>query len=188
MNSLILIDSIACPQPLPLFLKILRLPVIGPLVVRLIPATWQVRFVLRQVYFDPGKIERAFVETYAAPLRCRGGRAALVATARAMIPPDSDTLIARYKQIRVPVFLLWGSRDRIVPVSLAPRLAAAISAKASEVIAECGHAPHEEMPDATLFFLKKFLDTARMRYASRRSRKCRPTSFPEDSRSEARPG
>ncbi len=186
LNSLILIDSIACPQPLPLFLKILRFPVIGPLVVRLIPATWQVRYVLRQVYYDPRKIEREFVEAYAAPLCCRGGRAALVATARAIIPPDIEKLMARYKQIRVPVFLLWGSRDRIVPVSLAPCLKAAVSAKTCEVIGECGHAPQEEMPDAALFFLKKFLDAARVDTQAA-APGGRPTPLPEGSHSEARP-
>ncbi len=188
LNSLILIDSIACPQPLPLFLKILRLRVVGPLVVRLIPATWQVRYVLRRVYFDPGKIESGFVEAYAAPLRCRGGRAALVATAREIIPPDSDALMARYKQIRVPVFLLWGSRDRIVPASLAPRLAAAISAKSSEVIADCGHAPHEEMPDATLVSLRSFLASMRIETQAAALGGDRPTSLPENHGSKARPG
>ena len=155
--------------------------------VRLAPATWQVRFVLRQVYFDPGKIEKEFVETYAAPLRCPGGRAALVATARAIIPPDIEKLITQYEQIRVPVFLLWGSRDRIVPVSLAPRLAAVISAKRSEVIAECGHAPHEEMPGATLLFLRSFLDSARIDMQTTALGEDRPTLFPENRGSDARP-
>ena len=45
-----------------------------------------------------------FVEAYAAPLRYRDGRRALIATARAIIPPDIDRLIAQYKQIRGPSF------------------------------------------------------------------------------------
>jgi pimeloyl-ACP methyl ester carboxylesterase len=160
LNRLILIDSIACRQRLPLFIKILRLPVVGPLVLRLVPATWQVRFVLGQVYFDPKKIEQEFVDEYAAPLRCRNGRRALIATVRAIIPPDVDTLIAQYKQIRRPVFLLWGCEDRIVPVALAPRLKEAVSAASCEVLPRCGHAPQEEQPDQTLSFLRKALDFA----------------------------
>lgn len=188
LNRLILIDSIACPQPLPLFLNILRLPVVGPLVLRLVPATWQVRFVLRQVYFDPKKIEQKFVEAYTAPLRCRNGRRALIATARAIIPPDSEKLIAQYKQIRRPVFLLWGRDDRIVPVALAPRLHAAVSAVACKVLPQCGHAPQEEQPDQTLSFLREVLDRAHRDEGARVSGERRAASFSENSRPEASRG
>jgi pimeloyl-ACP methyl ester carboxylesterase len=187
LNRLILIDSIACPQPLPLFIKVLRLPILGPVVLRIVPATWQVRYVLGQAYFNPGKIERDFVEEYAVPLRCRGGRAALVATARAIIPPDAERLIARYKQIRSPVFLLWGSHDRIVPTSLAALLKAAIPGASYKVVPSCGHAPQEEEPGETLSRLSEFLRALPTNEQTAALGECRPTAFPENN-SKARHG
>jgi pimeloyl-ACP methyl ester carboxylesterase len=188
LNRLILIDSIACPQPLPLFIKVLRLPILGPVVLKIVPATWQVRYVLRQVYFNPGKIERDFVEEYAAPLRCRDGRAALIATALAIIPPDAEKLIARYKQIRSPVLLLWGSHDRIVPISLAARLKAAIPGARYKVVPSCGHAPQEEEPQETLFRINEFLRALPANGQTAPLGERRPTSFPENNPSAARRG
>ena len=104
LSRLVLIDSIAYPQHLPHFISILRLPLLGSLIFRLLPATWLVRYVLNFAYFDQRKIERAFVEEYAAPLRCPGGRAALIATARTIIPSDIDEPSSNTGQCTLPCF------------------------------------------------------------------------------------
>jgi pimeloyl-ACP methyl ester carboxylesterase len=158
LSRLVLIDSIACPQRLPLFLAVLRLPVLGPLVVRVIPASWSARCILNIAYFDHSKIVRAFVETYAEPLRCYSGRAALIATARAMIPPDIDELVERYRTIRTPVLLLWGRQDCIVPLSIASCLEEAMPTARLRVLDQCGHIPQEEWPELTSSILQEFLD------------------------------
>jgi pimeloyl-ACP methyl ester carboxylesterase len=158
LRRLVLIDSIACPQRVPLFLAVLRLPVLGPLVIRLVPATWSARYILNIAYFDRSKIERAFVKTYAEPLRCYSGRAALIATARALIPPDIDQLVAQYRTIRTPVLLLWGRQDCIVPLSIASRLEEAMPTASLRVLDQCGHIPQEEWPDLTSSILQEFLD------------------------------
>jgi pimeloyl-ACP methyl ester carboxylesterase len=157
LGRIVLIDSIALPQRLPLFLTVLRLPVGGPLVVRLMPPRWQVRYILNIAYFDQAKIEPSLIEAYAAPLRCANGRAALIATARAMIPSDVDRLVEQYRSIRTPVLLLWGREDRIVPVSTAFRLDEIIPTVQLQVMDRCGHVPQEEFPEATLSALQTFL-------------------------------
>lgn len=160
VRCLVLVDSIACPQPLPLFVVLLRLPVLGPLVLSLAPATWSVRTILRLAYYDARKIERVFVEAYAAPLRRRAGRAALVATARAMIPPDLDRLVARYRTIRSPVLLLWGREDRVVPLAVSACLRDAIPQARFVALDRCGHIPQEEWPDLTVSVLRGFMAEA----------------------------
>lgn len=157
LSRIVLIDSIACPQPLPFFLKVLRLPILGPLVVKLAPPRWGARYILRVAYFDRAKIEPSFVEAYATPLRCDSGRAALIATARAMIPSDINRLVRQYRSIRAPVILLWGRQDRIVPVSVASLLEALIPAARSRVFDQCGHVPQEEFPELTLSTVMEFL-------------------------------
>jgi pimeloyl-ACP methyl ester carboxylesterase len=161
LRRLVLIDSQALPQRLPLFLRVLRVPVLGPVIVRIVPPTWAVRYILSVVYFDPDKIEQSFVEEYAAPLRHSDGRAALIAAARAIIPPDADQLVAQYQTIQTPVLLLWGRQDRIVPFDLAAQLKSRIPTASLRDIDQCGHAPQEEWPDLTLAALGEFLGDGR---------------------------
>ena len=157
LSRLVLIDSIAYPQHLPHFMTILRLPILGSLILRLFPATWLVRYVLNFVYFDRRKIERAFVQEYAAPLRYRGGRAALIATARTIIPSDIDELVEQYRTMRTPVLLLAGRQDRIVPLGIARRLAETIQNASLRVLDRCGHVPQEEEPELTSTILREAL-------------------------------
>jgi pimeloyl-ACP methyl ester carboxylesterase len=157
LRRIVLIDSIALPQRIPFFLTLLRLPVVGPLVVRLMPPRWGVRCILNIAYCDPAKIEPALVEAYAAALRCADGRAALIATARAMIPADVERLIEQYRRLRTPVLLIWGREDRIVPVCVAVRLKEMIPAVLLRVIDQCGHVPQEELPDQTVTAILWFL-------------------------------
>jgi pimeloyl-ACP methyl ester carboxylesterase len=157
VRSLVLIDSMCGPQHLPRFLALLRGPVLGALIVGLVPPIWLARFVLLFSYFDPRKIEDAFVDAYAAQLRERAGRRALRATARGMISADFASLLRRCGDIRAPVLLLWGSEDRIVPLSVGERLAATIPGARLVVLERCGHVPQEEAAEATLGVLREVL-------------------------------
>ncbi len=157
LSRLVLIDSIAYPQHLPHFITVLRLPVFGSLICRLLPARWLVHHVLNFAYYDRRKIERAFIENYAAPLRCANGRAALIATARAIIPSDIDELVEQYHKLDVPVLLMAGHQDRIVPLALVRRLAEVLPKASLRVLDRCGHVPQEEAPEQTLSILREYL-------------------------------
>jgi pimeloyl-ACP methyl ester carboxylesterase len=157
LSRLVLIDTIAYRQRLPHFITILRLPVLGSLILRLLPVTWLVHYVINFAYYDRRKVERAFVENYAAPLRCDNGRAALIATARSIIPSDIDRLVEQYHKLDVPVLLLAGRQDRIVPLALMRRLANALPKASLRVLDRCGHVPQEEDPEITLSILREYL-------------------------------
>jgi pimeloyl-ACP methyl ester carboxylesterase len=157
LNGLVLIDSIAYPQRLPYFLTILRLRGLGWLIVRLVPANWLVRYVLAFAYFDRRKIDPAFVEEYAAPLRSPDGRAALIATARAIIPSNIGRLVEQYRKLRTPVLLLAGRQDRVVPLAIVRRLAEAIPNTRLRVLDRCGHVPQEEEAELTSTILLESL-------------------------------
>jgi pimeloyl-ACP methyl ester carboxylesterase len=57
-------------------------------------------------------------------------------------------LTASLEALEMPVGLLWGERDRVVPVATARRLLAARPGTPMEVIADAGHVPQLERPDA----------------------------------------
>ena len=155
--ALILIDTIAYPQELPLFMKLLRAPVVGWLGVHVLPEEKQVRWILEQAYHDPSAITPEQIEAYAAPLREAGSKHALLATALQIIPSDADRVSTRFETITVPTLVIWGADDRIVPIDVGRRLHRAIAGSTFVVIDHSGHIPHEEMPDATLSAIKHFL-------------------------------
>ncbi len=56
-------------------------------------------------------------------------------------PPDGPN------RLRVPTTVVWGARDRVTPVHLAPRVAHDLEAELV-VVDDVGHFVHEEAPDA----------------------------------------
>lgn len=56
-------------------------------------------------------------------------------------------LTDRIKEIKVPVLILWGADDRLIPVSDAERFHQDISNSENEIFAHCGHLPFVEYPD-----------------------------------------
>lgn len=156
-RRLILIDNVAYRQPLPLFIRLLRTPLVGALCAHLTPARLQVTAVLRLAYYDDSRISPEDVAAYAEPLGQAGGKPALLRTARQLIPADVDQLAARYPQIDVPTLILWGRQDAIVPLWVGERLQRAIAGSRLVVIDRCGHIPHEECPRAAWGPVSDFL-------------------------------
>lgn len=56
-------------------------------------------------------------------------------------------LTDRIKEIKVPVLILWGADDRLIPVSDAERFHQDISNSEMEIFTHCGHLPFVEYPD-----------------------------------------
>lgn len=159
LRGLVLLDSIAAPQRLPFFVAVLRAPLLGPAVLRLLPSRWGVLVVLGLVYRRFSRIEPAFVKAYAEPLNDRDGRHALVATARGMIPPDIGALLDHVGTIQTPALLIWGRQDRLVPLRVGEELLAKLPDARLEILEDCGHAPQEERPAETARLLTTFLDS-----------------------------
>jgi pimeloyl-ACP methyl ester carboxylesterase len=50
-------------------------------------------------------------------------------------------------RIKVPVTIVWGEQDKILPVALAYEFKKLIKNSKLEIIPQCGHLPHAEKPD-----------------------------------------
>lgn len=50
-------------------------------------------------------------------------------------------------RIDVPVTIVWGERDRILPAGFAPAIQKLIAGSRLEILPDCGHLPHAEKPD-----------------------------------------
>lgn len=156
-RGLVLIDGIAYPQRMPMFIRLLATPVLGPLVVRVVPPEIQIREVMKLVYAKDSAVPEDAVKVYAKALKTSDGRYAAVTSARQIQPPDLEDLSLQYSSLRVPTLIVWGKQDRIVPVSVGERLHQAIPGSRLFVIDDSGHSPAEERPQVLLPLVESFL-------------------------------
>lgn len=157
VQSLIIMGGPGFIQRLPLMAQVFRLPLAGKAFVAIpSPDAW-VKIGLKAAYYDQRLVDEEHVDRYRPCYRDRDARRALVATCRALVPPDSDKLIGCYEKLRLPVLLLWGRHDRIVSVSQGERLQEAISGARLEIIGDCGHNPQEEKPEETFRIIDGFI-------------------------------
>jgi pimeloyl-ACP methyl ester carboxylesterase len=97
-----------------------------------------------------------------ATLADPAARAAFVQTLRAVVEPSGQRIGASdrlYLASRIPVLLVWGERDSIIPVSHARAAHRQIAGSRLEVFARSGHFPQLDEPERFLHVLADFIDT-----------------------------
>lgn len=154
---LVLLDSIAYPQNIPVFFRLLDVPLVSQLGVRMVPPSVQTRVALQIAYFDDSKIDPEEIELYAAPLKTAAGKHAIIHSARQIVPEDIAELSERYKTIELPTLILWCDHDRIVPLEVGIKLRRTLPNSTLRLIEDCGHMPQEEQPASTLALIKGFI-------------------------------
>jgi pimeloyl-ACP methyl ester carboxylesterase len=158
VERLVMIGAPAYPQPIPYYMERLGLPVIGPLALTLLPARMIARRGLESAFHRHDRITARLIARYAAYYRGGKVACALARTVRHIVPDNFAELVARYREVTVPVLLLWGAHDRIVPLWQGERLQRELPDVRLDVIPDCGHNPHEERPDTTFARLAAFFD------------------------------
>jgi pimeloyl-ACP methyl ester carboxylesterase len=89
-------------------------------------------------------------------------RAAFVHTLRAIIDPSGQRVRATdrlYLAAQLPVLLLWGARDRIIPLEHGIRAHELIPGSRLEVFERSGHFPHLDEPDRFVNTIRDWLAT-----------------------------
>ncbi len=150
VRSLFLLAPAAYPLKLPTILA--KCP--APLLSLLITET-TLRLALKRIFYNNACITNERVAAYWAPFETPGGKEAAIKVLGLW-----DCLKGRsYKNIQAPTFLMWGDKDRIVPLEQCALLKKEITCAEAMIIPLCGHAPQEECPTAVnkalLSFLKK---------------------------------
>ncbi|MCS7282635.1 MAG: alpha/beta hydrolase [Anaerolineae bacterium] len=125
---------------------------LGPLLARSI-RDWGVDFG-RSAWHDPSKLTPEIWEGYSKPLRAENWDRALWEVTRASRPLGLEK---RLGEVRVPVLVVTGDDDRIVPTQQSVRLAGEIPGAQLVVVPECGHVPQEECPGPFLEAVEAFL-------------------------------
>ncbi len=113
-----------------------------------------VRSSLAQAYGDPALLTDETVNRYYNLMLAPGSRSALIARMEHTVLRDPVPLL---RQIQVPVLLVWGDKDAMIPVSNAADYVRELPHAKVVTFHGLGHVPHEEAPAQSLVPVKAFL-------------------------------
>lgn len=157
VKGLILIDSAGVQHTgsvslTPWYLKI---PAVGRLLTALVlTSDALVREGLEKSYFNDAKITESTVAYYHAPLKTTSGQLAAI---RAKIQSGAFPVEDKLGRIDVPVLLIWGENDEVIPIAAGQKMHSAIKSSSIRVLENCGHVPQEEEPERVIAEIKKFI-------------------------------
>ena len=119
------------------------------------PSPQAVAFSAAQIFAHPERLTPQRLELMRAMIARPGNGPALISHLEQFTLPEPT---AQLRRITAPTLILWGSKDKVVPVDHADRLAAAIPNARRIVYEDVGHAPQEEAADRSLADLRAFLN------------------------------
>ena len=125
---------------------------VGPFFARAIQK-WGYQFG-QSAWHDPAKFTDDVWAGFTKPLRAENWDRALWELTQASRPLG---LPERLDELSMPVLVITGDDDRIVPTEQSVRLAGEIPGAELVVIPNCGHVPHEECPEKFLAAVDDFL-------------------------------
>ena len=154
VRKLVLVDAAGLRglKP-PAIFRFARTPVVNGLLTVVTPR-WIIARNVAEVYGDPSRIDDTLVDRYADLTRAEGNREALLERLTGPRDPDLDD---RLGEIHAPVLILWGERDRWIPLPFAKRLEAGIAGAKLVTWPDAGHVPMEELPEPTAREVDRFL-------------------------------
>ncbi len=127
---------------------------LGPLVTRQILSRG--RDLIKLAWHNPDLLPQDMVEYYQKPFKVENWDKALWEFSLASRP---SALAKRLGEITLPVLVITGDDDRIVPTRDSVQLASALPHASLQVIQNAGHLPHEEQPQAFMEALTSFIQT-----------------------------
>ena len=145
-------ESGSVPPSLPLGFRIARTPGLRVLTQYTLPRSIVEKSV-RNVYGDAAKVTPELVDLYRDMTLRAGNRRAL---GRRMDQGYTGD-VAGVKALTMPTLVLWGGRDRLIPLEFGQRFARDIAGSRLVVFDDLGHVPHEEDPARTVAVVKTFL-------------------------------
>jgi pimeloyl-ACP methyl ester carboxylesterase len=129
---------------------------LGPLVARQIQARGPQ--LIELAWHDPSRLAPETIALYQKPLQVENWDKALW---EFTLASQASGLPDRLAEFTLPVLVITGDDDRIVPTADSIRLAGELPNASLVVIPQAGHVPHEERPDLFMQAVNEFLAALR---------------------------
>ena len=138
----------------PLAFRIARIPVLKHALTYITPRA-VARKSVKEVYADPLKVDEELVSRYFDLTLRAGNRQAMVDR---LNWPQDHTNIKQIPSIKVPVLIIWGKEDKLIPEKCGVEFSEMLPRDTLVVLGSCGHVPMEECPEKTMEVLNGFLE------------------------------
>jgi pimeloyl-ACP methyl ester carboxylesterase len=147
VERLSLIDPDSYDFPMPWKGKVPLLPVVGPLVFKHLYQRPIFRdYFKNDVWSGHPGLDLARVDEYYEDFNALGAREAAYATFTRTVTRHG-VIESRIPRVKARTLIVWGTEDRIFPVSLAHRLVREMPDASLQLLPGIAHAPNEERPE-----------------------------------------
>ena len=157
VQGLVLVDPAVGGGRIPQWaVSVMALPQIrnlAPLLVRSIAGEMG-NDTIRQAWHDPSRIDPEVYQGYRRPLKANNWDKALY---EFTIAGNTDNYSGRLADLTMPVLVVTGDDDRVVPTAQSIQLSREIPGAELVVLKDCGHVPQEECPDQFMTSVQAFL-------------------------------
>ncbi len=157
VKKLALVDSAGYPihsTSVPIGFVVARTPGVRRLMEYVLPRGL-VESSLRNVYGDPSRVNPELVDRYYELALRAGNRQALAIRMDQRLSGEEDSI----KTLKLPTLVIWGAKDRLIPLDNAKRFESDIAGSRLVVFDELGHVPHEEDAQNTVQAFRAFLES-----------------------------
>jgi pimeloyl-ACP methyl ester carboxylesterase len=156
VHQLVLVDAGGppfVPENFPLGWRLARIPVLNKALEWVLPRSIVAEGVAT-AYADPKRITPELVDRYFELTLREGNRRALVERLRDWRLGEGAERIA---SIRTPTLVVWGRRDKLIPLNVGEYFARTIAGSRLVIFDDLGHVPQEEDPARTVKPVRSFL-------------------------------
>ena len=155
VDKLVLIDSAGYPfqsTSVPIGFRIARIPGLRVLMEHVLPRG-VIDNSVRNVYGDPSKVTPELIDRYFELTLRAGNRKALAYRMDQRLSGEEVSI----KDLKIPTLIIWGAKDKLIPLDNAKRFATDIQGSKLVVFDALGHVPHEEDAKITVEAFKEFV-------------------------------
>jgi pimeloyl-ACP methyl ester carboxylesterase len=146
VQNLVLVGAVTNNKPTRyLLMRLFGSPIIGDILSPLVVGSRRLlRMRMKRVYDRHAwELDERRVQARHLPLATRGTHRAIIRTVRRW---DAERISRDAHLLTQPTLIVWGDKDREVPLADGERLQQEISNSRLFVFRACGHLPHEEYP------------------------------------------
>ncbi len=156
VQRLILVDAAGYPMPSEsgsIFSMMAKTPLLNQFM-RFTMSRSMMESSVKKLYGNPSRVTPELIDRYEQLMLRQGNRQALIrAVQQSKIGADAPLI----KSVKQPTLIIWGGRDRLIPVDNAHQFHRDISGSQLAIFDDLGHMPQEEDPSRTVKAVLEFL-------------------------------